>query len=166
MNGDGQTDMLYKDGNGYAIFMRISGLNFNAVSTTPGEFFEYFRDMDSDGDVDLLQLDNTSNSWWLNDGAGHFTSTIPLPDMGDAYMYLDLNNDGLLDLTEQTSTSEPITMIYYEQLPDGQFAASQTISFPAQPTWLVDLNGDGMKDLVNRKSFFIRYLLVCMHEFA
>ncbi len=94
----GQDRLLINDGSGQ--FVDETAARLPVI--VEGASVLSFADSDGDGDQDLL-VQTLSLTWFfvaqtptyllVNDGSGHFTTTVPLPDNGNA-RFADIDGDG------------------------------------------------------------------------
>ena len=110
-------------------------------------------DLNGDGLPDVVFASDSSHldqSVWLNDGTGHFTNTFQI--IGNSsyqrsgVQLCDLNNDGFLDLL----LVENAKVVVYFNDGAGRFTRSgqQPFGQTTDRIILVDVNGDGNKDVV------------------
>ncbi|MEM7306797.1 MAG: VCBS repeat-containing protein [Planctomycetota bacterium] len=106
-------------------------------------------DLDSDGRVDAVVLNWTSDdvSVFSGDGAGTLTAlgAFATADAADGILLGDLDGDSALDVVVASSQ-----VWVHPGLGGGTFGAASTYAAGASPTQVVggDLNGDGWTDLV------------------
>jgi len=109
-------------------------------------------DYDNDGLPDLYILDGWyggANLLFHNEGHGHFTPvTSPFPSTLDYASWVDMNNDGLLDLIATTVPNN--TVVVYLNQGGNQFVqAPNNVPGYAIYSWtLTDINNDGFIDLI------------------
>lgn len=166
VNGDGRPDILYgagsgilllasKNKDGLPIFIesKDSGLSF-----TTGKVGPVFGDFNGDGYPDLFVPQRNGCKLYTNDGKGHFTDvTAKAGDLAGNLGWVtsgawgDFDNDGKLDLL-LGCLKGPNRM--FRNKGDGTFeeitekvGLGQKI-FNSQAVALVDLNNDGMLDIV------------------
>lgn len=197
-DGDGQLDFIAatNEPNGQVYLYRRTGpITFDApraigtLADDPKVLYEFGRghpelapdyglgliavDLDSDGDVDLLEGINhewaTDLFWiaggnaWLNDGSGHFTVTPNAFDFSSKFTGWtlamsatlgDLDNDGLPDMlvSEQAAgTDLPSQVFVLINRGDGSFDAPAyafTTDHPATFISMGDVNNDGATDVL------------------
>jgi VCBS repeat protein len=110
-------------------------------------------DLDHDGKLDLVVLtDSKTESVLLGNGDGTFQPRIDrsAPDVS-RIAAADLDGDGKADLVEAHSGDAPFLRVQ-RSLGGGQFEAGMDIPLPgatgfAGPFTLVDLDGDGVRDI-------------------
>jgi Ca2+-binding RTX toxin-like protein len=136
-----------------------------------------WADFDNDGDQDLIQIASTAgglgsgfpNHLYVNNN-GHLTDQAsfrgvdyPLAE-GISPLWLDYNNDGLLDLIEgvmprRDDIKAPPKI--FQQKPDGTFEDASGVTgfnLPSAPYFILsDLSGDGKLDLIGRTNPFTVY---------
>lgn len=126
------------------------------------------RDMDGDGDLDILCVTNfnpapSSLSWFENDGQMGFatehvmaTGTLAAPGM-----CLDADADGDIDVISAIAIGSTGFQLFLND-GAGNFSVSQTVNFPSFISTMRcgDLNGDGLPDVVMhyQTSGFVVYL--------
>jgi hypothetical protein len=161
VNGDGRPDFLYGAGKGLLVlntpkgFVPVtdSGLVFQAGQVGP-----VFGDFDNDGYPDLLVPQATGCKLFRNDGKGRFVDvTAKSGDLAKPFgpvrcaAWGDLDNDGHLDLVVGCLRGPNR---FFRNRGDGTFEdATESVGlgqriFNTQAIGLVDLNGDGVLDLV------------------
>jgi len=162
VNGDGRPDVLYGAGSGMLLLNTPQGFvesKDSGISYQPGKVGPVFGDFDNSGAMSLFvpQLDGRCKLF-KNDGAGRFTDvTARAGDlarpmgMATCAAWGDRTNDGHLDLVVGCLRGPNR---YFRNRGDGTFEdASAAIGldrriFNTQAVALVDLNNDGMLDLV------------------
>lgn len=120
------------------------------------------RDMDADGDTDILLLGGRGNALWLNDGFGRFEDVTRsaglewireedgFPGEPRQPIVSDFDNDGLPDILI-TYVDDPIRL--YRNLGDGRFEDVTARSglggddVVAGPATAIDMDRDGLLDL-------------------
>jgi hypothetical protein len=166
VNGDGRPDILYGAGTGVLLLAsknaegkpiyveaKETGLNF-----LPGKVGPVFGDFDNDGFPDLFVPQKGTSKLFKNDGKGKFTDvTTKAGDLAQNKGWVssaawgDFDNDGQLDLLVG-SLKSPNRL--FRNRGDGTFEeATDKIGleqkiFNSQAVGLVDLNNDGMLDMV------------------
>jgi hypothetical protein len=161
VNGDGRPDFLYGAGTGMLILNTPKGFveaKDSGISYKTGKVGPIFGDFDNDGHPDLFVPQHGTCKLFRNDGTGHFTDvTAKAGDLskpiGDATCaaWGDVDNDGHLDLVIGCLHGPNR---FFRNRGDGTFedatvaiGLNQKI-FNTQAVCLVDLNNDGMLDMV------------------
>jgi hypothetical protein len=161
VNGDGRPDFLYGAGTGMLVLNTPEGFVLakdSGISYQPGKVGPVFGDFDNDGFPDLFVPQNGTCKLFHNDGKGHFTDvTAASGDLakpvGQATCaaWGDVDNDGHLDLVVGCLRGPNR---FFRNRGDGTFEdATEAIGlnqriFNTQAVCLVDLNNDGMLDMV------------------
>jgi hypothetical protein len=161
VNGDGRADFLYGAGTGMLVLNTPNGFveaSDSGISFQPGKISPVFGDFDNDGHPDLFVPQNGTCKLFRNDGKGHFTDvTAQAGDlarpvgMATCAAWGDFDNDGHLDLVVGCLRGPNR---FFRNKGDGTFQdATEEIGlgqrvFNTQAVCLVDINGDGMLDMV------------------
>ncbi|HEV3119625.1 MAG TPA: VCBS repeat-containing protein, partial [Gemmataceae bacterium] len=161
VNGDGRPDFLYGAGTGMLVLNTPGGFieaKDSGIVYQPGKIGPVFGDFDNDGHPDLFVPQNGTCKLFRNDGKGHFTDvTAQAGDlaapigMATCAAWGDFFNDGRLDLVVGCLRG-PNRL--FRNKGDGTFQdATDEVGlrqriFNTQAVCLVDLNGDGMLDMV------------------
>lgn len=165
VNGDGRSDILFSAGNGLLLLntKNEAGALFveskdSGISYTAGKVGPIFGDFDNDGHPDLFVPQKGQSKLFKNDGKGRFTDiTDKAGDLAQTIGWTtsaawgDFDNDGHLDLVIGCLRG---CNRYFRNRGDGTFAdATEKIGlhqriFNSQAVGLVDLNNDGMLDMV------------------
>jgi Ca2+-binding RTX toxin-like protein len=167
--GDSQTGPYFLLNNGQGVFTKaangLSGAALPQLTSTK------LVDVDRDGDIDLVGGNHggASAGWvWLNDGRGMFTNDASRALPGGLFdrainteiAALDFDSDGDQDLILGQTRQEPFYsgsgLQFLANDGTGRFTDVTAQRFAGQDTalaWLdrihvVDMNGDGHKDLV------------------
>ena len=161
VNGDGRPDILYGAGTGTLALNTPNGFieaKDSGISYQTGKVGPVFGDFDNDGYPDLFVPQKGGCKLFKNDGAGHFTDVTD--KTGDLAKFTghatsaawgDVDNDGRLDLVVGCLHGPNR---FFRNKGDGTFAdATEEIGlhqriFNTQAVCLVDVNGDGMLDMV------------------
>jgi hypothetical protein len=161
VNGDGRPDFLYGAGSGMLILNTPAGFRLaedSGIAYRPGKVGPVFADFDNDGHPGLFVPQKGRSLLFRNDGTGRFTDVTDkagdlakLTAWATCAAWGDFDNDGHADLligclrgpnrlfrNRGAGTFEDIT----ERVGLGQRI------FNTQAVCLVDLNNDGMLDLV------------------
>jgi len=110
-NRDGHSDFVLASSTGVSVLRLGDG---GGQFTTAGTIGEDGRDLDADGDLDLVEAaGEQSNRVYFNDGMGRFTHITLEDDSEDTYGVAigDLNGDGLPDLVFANSGAPNVVMI-------------------------------------------------------
>ena len=160
VNGDGRADFLYGAGSGLLALNTGKGFveaKDSGISYRAGQVGPIFGDYDNDGLPDLFVPQADGGKLFHNDGAGKFSDATAKASIkisnGKAVCaaWGDLDNDGQLDLLVGC-LSGPNR--FFRNKGDGTFEdATQAIGlgqriFNTQAVALVDLNNDGILDVV------------------
>ena len=105
-------------------------------------------DLDSDGDLDLVSVNDDDLIYlWRNDSpgfslAGQFSAGTGLAEA----LLIDLNNDGLLDIASLSKTGNKLNL--FENDGAWGFTGTDSIALPAVPINVVagDFDGDGFSE--------------------
>lgn len=155
IDGDGRLDFVYGAGSG--VVARNEGGKFveaadSGVRFEAGRVGPVFGDYNGDGRPDLVIPRRDGVRLFRNDGAFKFTE-VPLPKISGATCaaWGDVDNDGQLDLVAGCLRGPNR---FLRNKGDGTFEdASELLGltrrvFNTQAVGLVDLNGDGVLDMV------------------
>jgi hypothetical protein len=161
VNGDGRPDFLYGAGTGLLVLNTPNGFvesKDSGIAYQPGKVGPVFGDFDNDGHADLFVPQHGLCKLFHNDGKGHFTDvTARAGDLAKSIgqatsaAWGDFDNDGHLDLVVGCLRGPNR---YFRNKGDGTFEdATEQIGlhqriFNTQAVCLVDVNGDGMLDMV------------------
>jgi hypothetical protein len=155
-NGDGKSDIAWRDTSGDVAFWLMSGA---AVSSTGGIggipstwSIVGQRDFDGDGMVDLLWHDTSGNTamWFMNGTAVRSTASVGnIPTSWSVIGVGDFNGDGLGDIIWRDSSGNVAVWLM-----NGATLSSGVVIGNVPLTWNIvgagDYNGDGKSDLLWR----------------
>ncbi len=172
MDGDLRTDLVVKGGTSSDSFkyyklqpdghwagdpVRFSGNTFSFSLNDPNV---RFLDLNNDRQMDLMYTGSSSTwQYWLNQGVDelgrhkwvYLTGGAATPAQFSGGLQLaDMNGDGLLDLV----SIRPLGVSYWPNMGNGRWDAGRAVSNPPDlgsksiRTQCVDVNGDGLSDLV------------------
>ena len=161
VDGDGRPDFLYGAGTGMLFLNKKDGFVLardSGISYKPGRVGPVFGDFDNDGHLDLFVPQTGTCKLFKNDGKGHFTDVTekagdlakPL-GLATCAAWGDFDNDGRLDLVVGCLKGPNR---FFRNKGDGTFEdASEAVGLTqricnTQAVCLVDLNGDGILDMV------------------
>jgi hypothetical protein len=187
---DSEANFLLRN-DGHGVFEEVgrhSGTDLNAEGRSEASMGSDIGDLDGDGDLDMfvVNFENETNTLYRNDGRGFFTDVSmtsgagapSLPMLGFGTAFLDLENDGDLDI--YVANGHIMVSVFeiqgsgsYEQadqilLNDGagrftpappETAPSQTHPRVGRGVATGDLDGDGDLDLVVTNSNAAPFLL-------
>lgn len=160
VNGDGRPDFLYGAGTGTLVLNTPKGFveaKDSGIAYKPGHVGPVFGDFDGDGHPDLFVPQETGCKLFRNDGAGHFTDVTAKAGLASftghatCAAFGDVDNDGHVDLVVGCLRGPNR---FFRNKGDGTFEdATEAIGlnqriFNTQAICLVDLNGDGVLDMV------------------
>jgi hypothetical protein len=166
VNGDGRPDFLYGAGSGILVLNTRSGagdtrfqeVKDSGISYQTGKVGPVFGDFDGDGNLDLFVPQKGQCKLFHGDGKGRFlditdkTGALAQPiGWATSAAWGDVDNDGKLDLVVGCLRGPNRS---FRNKGDGTFEdATSAIGldqriFNTQAVCLVDLNGDGMLDMV------------------
>jgi hypothetical protein len=161
VNGDGRPDFLYGAGTGILVMNTPQGFveaKDSGINYQPGRVGPVFGDFSNDGKPDLFVPQKNGCKLFKNDGKGKFIDVTA--KSGDLAKFTghatcaawgDIDNDGKLDLVVGCFRGPNR---FFRNKGDGTFEdATDAIGlgqriFNTQAVCLVDLNNDGMLDMV------------------
>src|SRR5262249_5338849 len=161
VNGDGRADFLYGAGTGILALSAPRGLvevRDSGIAYKTGKVSPAFGDFDNNGKLDLLVPQGNGCKLFRNDGQGHFTDVTA--KSGDLAKPLagatcaawgDFDNDGYVDIVVGCLRGPNR---FFKNRGDGTFEDATDATglnqriFNTQAVRLVDLNNDGMLDMV------------------
>ncbi len=122
-NGDGQTDLVLRDGSGQHVIWYMNGttrLSQNNVSPNPSDTVAGADDFNGDGNADLVLHDPSAApptlDFWFMNGAARMGAPIPLTGasvLGGAWKLAatgDFNNDGQPDLVWRNTSTQKLAI--------------------------------------------------------
>jgi hypothetical protein len=160
VNGDGRQGFLYGAGNGLLVLNTLKGFveaKDSGISYKPGRIGPIFGDFEKTGRPGLFIPQDGGCKLYHNDGNGHFTDVTEKAGLGSfkghatCAAWGDVDNDGHLDLVVGCLHGPNR---FFRNKGDGIFEdATEAIGlnqriFNTQAVSLVDLNGDGVLDMV------------------
>ena len=160
VNGDGRPDFLYSAGSGMLVLNTPGGFveaKDSGISYKAGKVGPVFGDYDNDGLPDLFVPQKDGCKLFHNEGGGKFTDATAKAGLdkftgwATSAAWGDVDNDGKLDLVIGCLRGPNR---YFRGKGDGTFEdATEAIGlnqkvFNTQAVGLVDLNGDGVLDMV------------------
>jgi hypothetical protein len=160
VNGDGRPDFLYGAGTGLMVLNTPKGFvaaKDSGISYKPGKVGPVFGDYNNDGFPDLFVPQNGGCKLFRNDGTGHFKDVTKEAGLdknigrATCAAWGDVDNDGRLDLVVGCLGG---VNRFFRNRGDGTFddataalGLNQRV-FNSQAVCLVDLNNDGVLDMV------------------
>jgi FG-GAP-like repeat/FG-GAP repeat len=161
VNGDGRPDFLYGAGTGMLVLNTPQGFVLardSGIAYQSGKVGPVFVDYDNDGHLDLFVPQRGTCKLFKGDGKGHFTDvTARAGDLAAPVGWAtcaawgDFDNDGYLDLVVGCLRGPNR---FFRNRGDGTFEDCTTKLgldqriFNTQAVCLVDLNNDGVLDMV------------------
>jgi hypothetical protein len=161
VNGDGRPDFLYSAGTGILVLNMPKGFveaKDSGISYQTGKVGPVFGDFEGDGHPGLFVPQHGTCKLFRNDGTGHFTDiTAKAGDLakpvGEACCaaWGDFQKDGRLDLVVGCLRGPNR---FFRNRGDGTFAdVTEAVGlhkriFNTQAVCLIDMNNDGMLDMV------------------
>jgi hypothetical protein len=160
VNGDGRPDFLYGAGTGMLVHNTPKGFveaRDSGIVYRPGKVGPVFGDFDNDGHPDLFVPQAGGSKLFRNDGKGHFADVTEKAGLGrftgvaTSAAWGDVDNDGRLDLVVGCLRGPNR---FFRNRGDGTFEdATESLGlhqriFNTQAVCLVDLNNDGVLDVV------------------
>lgn len=168
INGDGFPDIIYTQGGGTSIYINNGhGWTYDASWTIPSyltywdTYYDSLSDINGDGLVDIVSTRNSSTYIYINNGHGwtnNSTWAPPVSLSNNLSSIVDINGDGLPDIVNKSGSS---TYIYinngYGWTQDNSWAIPAFLtSIDFNYEKLVDINGDGLSDILSTRIGMIR----------
>jgi outer membrane protein assembly factor BamB len=152
IDGDGRLDALTSGTNGVSWLRGAGDGTFGTpVAVSASRMLVETGHFNRDGRLDIVGVDGSTLYVYrqLADGSFSATATTSVGDGGIAVG--DLNNDGLDDVALTVASNRPSSSVSVRsQRPDGSLGPA--VFYPAydipKPLAIVDVNGDGRKDVV------------------
>lgn len=167
MDNDGDKDLLYVNGNGWTINYQIAyfentnlpnnytilhTVNSQAINSMDGIFF---KDLDSDNDIDVFIYNDSSIGWIKNNGNGNFSNISSIVSPSSYFRKFDVadidndNDNDLIGYVENNIGNKKI--IYHLNNGLGNFGVEQIIRQNITDVYAIkvaDLDGDLYKDVI------------------
>jgi RHS repeat-associated protein len=163
-NGDGLNDYLIMRKTNYAVVKTncTKWLNSPPSYNNPDTVFGFF-DYNGDGTTDVLLKKGTDVVVYKN-GDTPFPTNIVAKNK-QKFLYGDFNGDGLVDILELIDGNNTKTW-YIGNGRDYINKGTFILNFSSKLSYVVDLNGDGISDLINfsEGSTFMRKLFVSVND--
>ena len=119
------------------------------------------KDIDKDGDIDLITYENDDLAIYVNDGVGNFTSrVVPCSSWMWDFAVSDFNHDGNMDIFTGHGTNKGAVILYGKD--DGTFREEISLATnigQITDIKIVDMDNDGVQDVVTASSLYDGYLL-------
>ncbi len=157
LNGDGKLDIAYASGASLVSALGTGTGTFQAGNSliTPaviGISNVQLGDFNNDGILDAAAISAGGVHTFSGSGNGTFHSAVNVGTGGLGVLsIIDMNGDGKLDLLTRDAGGK--AKAFYGG-GDGTFANSE-IYAPAASSWAVDLNNDGVPDLISSNSIYL-----------
>ncbi|WP_462252558.1 FG-GAP-like repeat-containing protein [Ekhidna sp.] len=155
LDGDGDADLFYFDGN-VAIRDNQGGGTFDQgadILTVSATYDQQLVDIDGDGDLDLMQVGDQIGRSWINDGLGNFTVNQEFPGGGYQMAFGNLDGDGDIDMVValESDGGYPGFLIYTND-GTGTFSYNSNLGlgYEAKQVEIADMDEDGDLDIVAR----------------
>ncbi|OGJ68393.1 hypothetical protein A3J34_00850 [Candidatus Peribacteria bacterium RIFCSPLOWO2_02_FULL_51_10] len=152
LNGDGRPDIIYATNFWPAVgqlFKGTMGASTFTLEQIAGTYFfgnVDLKDIDNDGDLDIVGAELGGHSVFLNDGHGNFTAANSTLGANGRIALADLNSDGYPDV----AWVNVITVKTYINSGTGAFVPLSSVPTVAtlQDVKTADFDGDGDIDVV------------------
>jgi RHS repeat-associated protein len=171
LDGDGRSEVVMKglDGSTYGVHAGVGGLEKVPANVPPGIFVSLLLDFNGDGLVDFINdndpFGNHSFDLWVNTGNGFVIQKTGLDSALLHGKAVDVNGDGMDDIFVASCGNHPggpSPTVYLSDglggfLPQTLADVPSGLYLPRTPdavettcwyTTLMDVNGDGRKDIV------------------
>ncbi|MCU0329937.1 MAG: VCBS repeat-containing protein [Candidatus Kapabacteria bacterium] len=176
IDGDGDKDLIYAMEFAHNIVLRNDGTTFTDItsddmrSTIRDSEDIALADLDGDGDLDLVfaseddlrlaPFDVTVHEVYLNDGAGRFTTApFQFPDSeANSVAAGDVNGDGKAEIIFGNAGQNWVFSMVQQRPVNETVQRLPMINGLCQDIKLVDVDGDGDKDIVDGNEFRNRLL--------
>ena len=156
LDGDGTPEIITANraGRSLTIFSAAGDNHYSSSEVLAGNGFidVAAADLDSDGHIDLLALDDTSHALWVWRGNGTRTPespfAVPLGDVPGRMDVADVDADGILDVAVTLPESQRLMVLPGDGT--AQFMTPYYVDTPSAPhdVAVADLNADGLPDLI------------------
>lgn len=150
VDGDGQADLMFQ-----GLLYRNEGGSFLAEEVLAGALFGSIKDMNGDGDPDLLIYHSGGFTVATNDGSGSFTFTSYASTLGLSFVAMaDMNGDGQVDIIGRITGNIMVCMLLDGN--GGLQVDTITTDLPQSTDGTiacVDLDLDGDMDIMWSRSY-------------
>ncbi len=166
IDGDGLKDIVFYS-SGRLVYTKNLGNGQYSNLLTIDTAYEAIQidlgDIDNDNDLDIVLSsfyyyqsanDNELLNYYVNDGSGNFSGPVNI-DIYTEGLYqklTDLNNDGFIDIVLNNDNNSGYgEFLYYLNNQSGftKYVAETQLSASKKPFELIDLDGNGFKDIVS-----------------
>ena len=134
---------------------------YATIGRTNGESISQFADLNSDGKIDIITIDNSKLSrFYINTGTGYSDGgSLQLPAYASPVAMKDFDNDGKIDLLSNSINGNTclnnLIRIYWNSGTAGSLFSTTTFTELPLPTGNycmqskeIDFNGDGKMDVI------------------